>query len=190
MIPVSELHAGMAVRLEGETYRVLEAAAHAGTGKLSGFVHARLMRLETGTQTERRFHLGEKVEVQEVAKRSLEFSYQAGDEYYFMDPESFEQLPLPGHLIGDRHRFLKEGTRLPVEFLGEQPVAVVFPETADLKVVTTAQPMHATGTSTLKRATLENGMEVLVPLFIKEGEVVRVSVATGKYVERIREGKH
>ncbi len=190
MIGAPELHAGMVIRLEGETYRVLEAAAHAGTGKLSGFVHARLMRLETGSQTERRFHLGERFEVVEVAKRSLEFSYQAGEEFTFMDPESFEQVSLPAHLIGDRRRFLKEGIRLPVEFLGEQPVAVVFPETADLKITSTAQPMHATQTSTMKQAELENGMTVLVPLFIKEGEVVRVSVATGKYLERVREGKH
>jgi elongation factor P len=106
-----------------------------------------------------------------------------------MDPESFEHVPLPGALIGDRRPFLQESMRLPVEFLGEQPVAVLFPETVDLRVVSTAQPMHATQTSAMKQAELENGMEVLVPLFIKEGELVRVHVDTGKYVERVRERK-
>jgi elongation factor P len=106
-----------------------------------------------------------------------------------MDPETFEQIPLPGDLIGDRRRFLKEGSRLTIEFLGELPVAVIFPESVDLRVSTTAQPTHATQTSTMKEATLENGMAVLVPLFIKEGEVVRIHVATGKYMERVREGK-
>jgi elongation factor P len=180
----------MVVRLDGETFRVLEATAHAGTGKLSGFVHARLMRLMSGTQTDRRFRLEEKIEDLELVKRPLQFSYQAGDDFYFMDPETFDQLPLPRHLIGDRDRFLKEGMRLPIELLGEVPVAVLFPPAVDLRVVSTAQPMHATQTSTMKSATLENGMEVLVPLFIKEGEVVRIDVLTGKYVERVREGRH
>ncbi len=179
----------MVLRLDGETYRVLEATVHAGTAKLSGSVHARLLRLGTGSQTDRRFRLEEKLEDLELVRRNLEYSYQTGDELYFMDPESFEQLPLPRYLIGDAHRFLREGTRLPVEFMGEQPVAVVFPHAADLRVVSTAQPMHATQTSTMKQAELENGMAVLVPLFIKEGEVVRIEIASGKYVERVREGK-
>jgi len=179
----------MVIRIEGEPYRVVESQVHAGTGKLSGFVHARLTRLDTGSQTDRRFHLGEKIEALEVGKRVLVFSYQAGEEFTFMDPESFEQFPLPAHLVGEQQRFLKEGIRLPVEFLGEQAVAVVFPETADLRVTSTGQPTHATQTSTLKEAELENGMTVLVPLFIKEGEKVRINVVTGKYVERVREGK-
>lgn len=83
----------------------------------------------------------------------------------------------------------KEGMWIPVEFLGEEPVALVFPEAVELKVASTAQPMHVTQTSAMKRAVLENGMEVLVPLFIKEGELVRINVATGKYLERVREGK-
>lgn len=189
MITASELRAGMVIRLEGQTWRVVEAAAHAGTAKLGGSVHARLLRLGTGSETDRRFRLEEKLEDLDLLKRQLEYSYQTGEEFCFMDPESFEQLPLPRYLIGDGHRFLKEGMRLPVEFLDERPVRVVFPDTVDLRVVTTAQPMHASQTSTMKAARLENGMEVLVPLFIKEGEVVRINVASGKYVERVREGK-
>lgn len=189
MVTASGLSAGKVIRLEGEAYRVLEATAHAGTGKLSGFVHVRLMNLRTGSQTERRFRPEEKVEDLPLERRPLEYLYAMGDDLYFMDPESFEQLPLPRHLLGEAHRFLREGMRLPVEFLGEQPVAVVFPETVDLRVVSTGQPMHAAQTSALKRAILENGVEALVPLFIKEGELVRVEVATGKYLERVREGK-
>lgn len=187
MIPATSLQTGTIVRLDGETYRAVEVEVHAGTGKLAGFVHARLMRLTTGTQTDRRFHLEEKLEDLAVVKKTLEYSYQSGDDFHFMDPESYELLPLPRHLVGEAHRFLHEGMRLPVEFLDEQAVALLFPPTVDLKVVSTAPPMHASGTSTLKSAGLENDIEALVPLFIKEGETVRIDVRSGKYVERVRE---
>ncbi|MBI4168476.1 MAG: elongation factor P [Acidobacteria bacterium] len=189
MITASELRAGMVIRLENETYRVLEATAHAGTAKLGGSVHARLLKLGTGSESDRRFRLEEKVEDLDLVKRHLEFSYKSGEEFYFMDRENFEQVPLPRYLIGEAHRFLRDGMRLPVEFLGEEPVKVVFPETVDLRVTSTPQPMHATQTSTMKSAALENGMEVLVPLFIKEGELVRINLASGRYVERVREGR-
>lgn len=189
MIPATDIRPGMAIRLEEQLYRVEEAEAHAGSGKLSGFVHARLVRLDTSTHTERRFRLDEKVEALDLSKRTLEFSYQAGEEFYFMDPESFEQIPLPAEMIGDVQRFLKEGMRLTVEFLGDQPVMLLFPETVELRVTSTGQAQHATQTSSLKEAILENGMEVHVPLFIKEGELIRIAVKGGKYVERVREGK-
>ena len=189
MIPATSLQTGMVVKLEGEAYRVTEAEVHAGTAKLGGFVHARLMRLATGTHTDRRFRLDEKLEDLALVKRTLEYSYQAGDDFHFMDPESYELVPLPRHLVGEAHRFLREGMRVPVEFLDEQVVALLFPPTVDLKVISTTPPMHASGTSTLKSAGLESGMEVLVPLFIGEGETVRVDVRTGKYVERVREPK-
>jgi len=187
MTPATELHAGMAVRLEGDPYKVLEAVAHGGSGKLSGFVHARLLKLGTASQTERRFRLDEKLEVLDLSRRGLEFSYEAGDELCFMDPTSFEQVTVRRETVGDGRRFLQEGTRYLVEFLGEEPVAVILPEFADLRVTSTAAPQHSHETSTLKRAVLENGMEVLVPLFIKEGERIRIAVAGGKYVERVRE---
>ncbi len=189
MIPATGLHAGVAIRVDGTIYKVLAAEAHAGQGKLGGFVHARLLRLDTGSQTERRFRLDEKVEALDLAKRALEYSYEAGDEYCFMDPASYEQVALPRGLVGDGAVFLKEGARFFVELLGDQPVALILPEFVELRVVSTATPMHASETSTLKRATLENGIEILVPLFIKEGEVIRVAVEGRKYVERVREGK-
>lgn len=190
MILASDLHPRMIVRVDGAPHRVLEATAHAGQGKLHGFVHARLQKLDTGSQTDRRFRLEEKLEEVEVSKRTLEYSFQSGDEFTFMDPETFDQVAIPRPLIGDAHRFLREGLRLSVEFLGEEPLTVVFPETVALRVLSTAEPMHATQTSTMKRAMLENDMAALVPLFIKEGEVVRINVATGRYVERVREGRH
>ncbi len=189
MIPATEIRAGMAIRLEGVAYQVLETEAHAGQGKLHGFVHARLLKLGTGSQTDRRFRLDEKVEALDLSKRPLEYSYDTGDEFTFMDPVTFDQVTLPREAVGDGAAFLKEGGRVLVQFLDDQPVALILPEFVDLRVTSTAAPMHQSETSTLKRATLENGIEILVPLFIKEGELVRIAVAGRKYVERVREGK-
>ena len=190
MSMASDLRAGLLIRLEGVLYRLLEVTVHGATAKQSGFVHARLVKLGSGTETDRRFRPDEKIDAVELRKRDLDFSYQAGDEFYLMDPETYEQIALPADLIAGRHRFLREGLRLTVEFLDDQPVGLVFPETVELKIVSTAAPMHAHQTSTLKSAVLENGMEVQVPLFIKEGEGIRVHVATGKYVERARDVRH
>jgi elongation factor P len=189
MLIATDLRPDMVLRMEDGLYRVLEAVQHSGTAKLSGFVHARLLSLSTGSQTERRFRLDEKLEDVPVDKRTLQFLYQDGDDFYFMDPQTFEQTPLPRALIGAAARFLKEGMQVPVEFVGEAPVAVAFPATVDLQVASTAQPMRATQTSAMKRAVLENGLETLVPLFIKEGDLVRIEVATGKYLERVREAR-
>lgn len=189
MIAAAELRAGMAIDLEGVRYRVVAAETHLGGGKAGAMVHARLARLDTGSVTERRFRPDEKLANHALDLRQLDFLYQDGEDFVFMDPETFDQLPLPGALLGAFARFLKEGMRLQVDFLGEQPAVVRIPETADLRVVTTGEAQHARETSALKEARLENGMTVQVPLFIAAGEVVRVNVETGRYVERVKEKK-
>lgn len=189
MVLATDLRPGLVIRLEGGLYRVLEAAHHSGTAKLGGFVHARLLSLRSGSPTERRFRLDEKVEDLPVDTRTLEFLYQQGDDFYFMDPGSFEQVPLPRAIIGAAGRFLQDGMRVPVDFVGDEPIALDFPAAVDLRVVSTGQPMRATQTSAMKHARLENDIEVLVPLFIKQGDRVRIEVATGKYLERVREDK-
>jgi hypothetical protein len=104
-----------------------------------------------------------------------------------MNPTTFEQLPITRQVLGMKASFLQPGVRLPVETIEERAIGLVFPESVDLRVPSTAQPMHQRETSALKKAMLENGMEVLVPLFIKEGELIRTKVATGKYLDRVKE---
>lgn len=154
---------------------------------MPGAVHARLQDLTTGSTTDRRFRPEEKLTTVSVERETMEFLYRDGDAFYFMNPTTFEQLPVSGRVLGNKADFLQPGVRLPVETIGEQAIGVVFPESVDLRVVSTAQPMHQRDTSALKTAVLENGMEVLVPLFIKEGELIRIEVATGKYLERVKE---
>lgn len=189
MIAAAELRAGMVIDLEGVRYRVVAAETHLGGGKAGAMVHARLARLDTGSVTERRLRPDEKLANHPLDLRQLDFLYQDGDDFVFMDPSSFDQFPLPRPLLGSFARFLKEGMRLQVDFLGEQAAVVRLPETADLKVIVTGEAQHARETSALKQAELENGMTIQVPLFIARGEVVRVNVETGRYVERVKEKK-
>ncbi len=189
MIAATELRADMVIELEGIRYRVVAAETHLGGGKVGAMVHARLARLDTGSVTERRFRAEEKLADQKLDLRELDFLYQDADGFVFMDPGTFDQFPLPRGLLGSFARFLREGMRLAVDFVGEQPAVVRVPETVELKVMATGEAQHAKETSALKEARLENGMTILVPLFIRSGEMVRVNVETGRYVERVKEKK-
>jgi len=189
VIAATELRAGMVVDLEGVRYRVMAAETHLGGGKVGAMVHARLARLDTGSMTERRFRPDEKLADQPLDQRELDFLYQDGDDFIFMDPKSFDQMPLPRALLGSFAPFLREGVRLQVDFVGEQAAVARAPEAVELKVASTGEGQHARETSALKEAKLENGMTIQVPLFIRTGEVVRVNVATGRYVERVKEKK-
>lgn len=186
MVVASDLRGGMIIRFEGQMHRVLAAELRAGGGKMPGAVHARLQSLATGSVTERRFRPEEKLTTLPVERETMEFLYQDGEVFYFMNPTTFEQLPVSRQVLGIGADFLQPGMRLPVETVSEQATGVIFPESVDLRVTSTAQPMHQRETSALKKAVLENGSEVLVPLFIKEGELIRIEVATGKYLERVK----
>jgi elongation factor P len=187
MANAADLRMGMIVQVQDQMYRVLAAEYRAGGGKMPGAVHAKLQDVLTGSITDRRLRPEEKVTTVTVERETMEFLYQDGDAFYFMKPTTFEQLPVPRQVLGAKAGFLQPGVRVPVETIGERAIGVVFPESLDLRVASTAQPMHQRETSALKRGVLENGMEVLVPLFIKEGELIRIEVATGKYLERVKE---
>ncbi|CUT02809.1 elongation factor P [Candidatus Kryptobacter tengchongensis] len=189
MILATEIREGMALRIEGTIYKVIEAKVHAGSGQMQGFVSTRLLNLSTGHYTERRFRTDEKVEDVELIRKPMEYIYNDGDLFYFMDPQTYEQVGVPKEALGNFAKFLKEGTKVDVEFLGDQPISVRSPKTVDLKVVLTGSGVKEAQDNTMKSATLENGMEILVPQFIKEGEIVRVDVETMRYVERVTQKK-
>ena len=169
------------LRQEGQLYQVLSAELHLGGGKMGGVEHIKLRNLATGAVAERRLRPDERLEVVEVERQRLEYLYQDGEFYVFMNPQSYEQVPIHADRLGDRVRFLKEEMGVTGLFFEESLLTLQFPEAVDLRVVTSPPPI----TSTYKSVTLENGMEILVPHFIKEGDRVRVNVETGKYMERI-----
>jgi elongation factor P len=189
MVLASQLRAGMAVRFEGQDYKILAADYHPGQGKMGGATHARLLNLTTGTLWEHSFRSELKLEQVPLQKKNMEFLYTDGGHCCFMDPENFEQTEVPRAVIGEQEKFLEPGMRLPVELLEGRPVSVVFPDVLDVKIADTAPPLHQQQTSAFKSARLENGAEVMVPLFVKTGDVIRLDVANMRYMDRAR-GKH
>lgn len=186
MVPASQLRAGMAVRYEGQIYKVLVADYHPGQGKMGGTTHARLKNLATGTLWEHSFRSDLKLEDLPVEKEEMEFLYTDADACYFMNPETFEQVAVPAKVIGPQARFLRPEMRLQVEFVEGQPVSVLFPDIIEVRIADTAPPTHAQQDSTWKEAVLENGLQIMVPQFIKTGDVIRLEVENLKYVDRAK----
>ncbi len=184
MLSGAELRPGLAIRLEHTLFRIIDATYHGGQGKMGGVMHARLRNLGTGTMTERSFRADEHVEELAPERKELQFLYQDGPTTFFMDPATFEQVEVETARLGRAAFFLTEGMMLPVEFVDAVPLGIVFPDIVDVKVRDTAPPMHSQATSVWKDATLENGMKLQVPPFIAPGEMIRVHVEHGTYLER------
>ena len=186
MMNASQLRPGMAIRFEGQTYKVLQAEYHPGQGKMGGVAHVRLNNLSTGTLWEHSFRAELKLEVLPVERQSLDFLYADAGQCCFMNPETFEQVEIAASLIGPQASFLQPEMRLPVEFVEGRPVSVVFPDVLEARVADTTPPVHAQQDSTWKAARLDNGVEIMVPQFIKTGDLIRLDVANLKYMERAK----
>ncbi len=189
MIVASQLRRGMAIRYEGSLYKVISAEYHGGQGKMGGVTHARLKNIDTATLWEHRFRSEEKLEELPLEKQPMDFLYTDGDDCVFMHPETFEQVTVSRAVIGPAERFLRPEMRVPVEFFGGRAVSIGLPDIVEVRVAETAQPLHTQQDNTWKEAKLENGLEIMVPQFIRPGEVIRVDVESGKYVERAKEAK-
>jgi elongation factor P len=186
MVIASQLRPGMILKIGNDLLKVIESQFHVGQGKMPGTVHSKLRNIASGTMKDVRFRPEEKLEETQLQRRNLEFLYSDSDSATFMDPDSYEQFPIPLDAIGLAQRFLRPEMEVPVEFFAGSPVSIVFPPVAEAKVAMTAEPVHQQQDNTYKEATLENGLELLVPQFIRPGEIIRVDVASGKYVDRVR----
>jgi elongation factor P len=186
MVNASQLRAGMAIRYEGQLYKVVACEYHPGQGKMGGAAHARLQNLTTGTFWEHSFRSEMKVEEAPVQKQSLSFLYSDADQSYFMDPQTYDQVAIPNAAIGPQARFLQPEALLPVEFVEGRPVSVLFPEVLEVRIAETAPPIHQQQDNTWKPATLDNGVEIMVPQFIKPGDTIRLDVTGLKYMDRVK----
>lgn len=186
MVIASQLRPGIVLKIGPDIFKVFESTYHIGQGKMPGSVHARARNVLSGNLKEFRFRPEERLEETQLQKQDMEFLYTDADSVTFMNPETYEQVSIPQEAIGAATRYLQTEMKVPVEFYQGQPVSIVFPPIVEAKVASTAQPVHQQQDSTYKEATLANGVEILVPMFIKTGETVRVEVATGKYVDRVR----
>jgi elongation factor P len=158
---------------------------HRTPGNLRGFVQAKMRSLRTGSMTENRFSSEDKVEKAIMDEQEMEYLYDDGEYYYFMNTETYEQMHLMKDLLGDAVNYLIPQLKVSVEFYEGKPISVELPATVDMLVVETEPGMRgATVSNVTKPAKLETGMVVQVPSFITEGEKIRVNTAEGTYQER------
>jgi len=185
MIDVNELRRGVTFTMDGELYKVLEYQHHKpGRGKAT--IRTTLRNLRTGATIQHNFISGDRVEDIRIERRGVQYLYTDGDLYHFMDTETYDQMALSASILGDQVHYLKEGTKLILATYEEEPLDVELPTTVDLEVVEAEMAVAGdTATGTLKRATLETGLEVQVPLFVEQGDVIRVDTRSGEYVTRV-----
>ncbi|HXW89324.1 MAG TPA: hypothetical protein VEK33_02145 [Terriglobales bacterium] len=186
MVNASELREGMAIRIEGQVYKVLGVEAKAGAAKMGGVVKTKLINVRSGRMWEPHFRPLERLEDLELERRPMEFLFAEDDTCTFMHPDTYEQVEVARAILGPGERFLQAGMQLPVEFFEGELISAVFPDLAEVRVADTAPATHSQQDSAWKEATLENGLDIRVPMFIAPGERVRVEVKTGRYIERVR----
>ncbi|GAB4255248.1 MAG: elongation factor P [Acidobacteriota bacterium] len=180
----NQIRRGMVIIFNGEPHKVLDFQ-HRTPGNLRAFVQAKLRNLATGVSFEHRFSSTENVERAILEQHEMEYLYADGDLHYFMNTETFEQVPLNSEVLGDALQFLLPGARIQVDYFNGQPISVELPSTVELRVVETEPELKgATASASYKPAKLETGVTVQVPPFIKEGDVIRVNPNDGTYVER------
>ncbi len=189
MLIASQLRPGMVIRFEGNNFRIISCENHPGQGKMPGAVHARLKNLSTDSFWEHSFRSELRLELIPVEKQSMEFLYADAERSYFMDPVTFDQIGIDSEIVGPGNLFLQPGMQLPVEFVEGQPISVIFPDITEMRIVETAPGMHQQQDNTWKKARLENGIEILVPQFIKNGDLIRIEIETLRYVDRAKTAK-
>lgn len=186
MILASEIRDGVTLKFGNELFKVITAEHKAGTAKMGSVVHLKLQNINTRTMTEKRLHSEEKIEDIILEKVNAEYSYQDGENFYFLHPETYEQIGIEKGKIGNFDQFLVPGKILKIEFYEGLPIDVIVPKTVDLKVTFTSPGIKGETDATYKSAELENGIEIMVPQFIKTDDIVRIDVETGKYLERVK----
>ncbi len=186
LIPATQLRPGMLIKYQNDLFRISQVV-HVTPGNWRGMVQTKMRNLRSGTQIENRFRSEDKVDRVSLEQHEMEFLYQSGDEYHFMNTENYEQSALTEETLGDAVKYLVANMRVNIEFYESQPVGVSLPKTVDLKVTDTAPGLKtATVTNVLKPATTETGLIVPVPNFIDIGEVIRVDTDTGEYLSRAK----
>lgn len=188
MINATQIRKGMVIILDGALYKVHEAT-HITPGRWKAMIQTKLRSLRDGSITDYRFRSEDRVEQAFLEESEMEFLYKSGDDSVFMNLENFDQIRLSADIIGDGVNYLVPNIVFTIETHEGKPVGIRPPLTVDLKVVKTEPYLKgATQSASNKPATLETGLVVAVPQFIKEGDIVRVDTREGKYIERAKSG--
>lgn len=175
---------GMLIKIENDLFRVLELQ-HVTPGNLRGFVRVKFRNIRSGNLSDQKLRSEDTVERATLDEQEMQYLYQDGDSFYFMDTTSYEQIHITSEGLGDSVNYLKPEMTIKVEFYGTEPVGIELPPSVDLKVTDTAPGIKgATASNQIKPATTETGLVVSVPPFINSGDTIRVSTDTGEYLSR------
>lgn len=174
----------MAISYNGDITIVLDSQ-HRTPGNLRAFVQATLRSIRTGKSSDVRFSSTEKIEVVPLQMRKMEFSYKDGQDFVFSDPETFETVTLTPEAVGDAKNYLVENAQVTMTFVEEKPVQIEVPPSVVLTVTESPEGIRGDSANNVQKpATLETGITIQVPLFIKTGEKIKIDTRTGKYMER------
>ena len=184
MISAGEFRKGVTFELDGQVLTVVDFM-HVKPGKGAAFVRTKLKNVVTGAVTERTFNPTEKVPEAIIERKDMQYLYNDGALYYFMDTDTFDQIPLSGDKVEDAIKYLKENMTAIIKFYKGEAFSVEPPNFVELKIVQTEPGVKGdTATNALKPAIVETGTQFMVPLFINEGDVIRIDTRTGEYMSR------
>ena len=184
-LSVSEMRRGMVIRYDNELYEIIEYE-HSKRGRGGAVARTKLRHLKTGRVIQTTFKGAENTESVFLESRPLKYLYKDADSYIFMDNERFDQFPVPAEVLGDKRDFLVEGTNVTGYYSDDELIKVELPNFVELKVVHTEPGVRGDTVSNVEKpATLESGAVIQVPLFVKEGDILKVDTRTGRYVERV-----
>ena len=184
MISSNDFRTGVTVELDGSVWRVVEFL-HVKPGKGSAFVRTKLKNVQTGSTVEKTFRAGETVPQANLEKRTMQHTYKDGEEFVFMDMETYEETRMNGESLGERINFLKEEMEVNVIFWDEKVLEIELPTSVTLEITDTDPGVKGdTATGGTKPAIVETGAQVMVPLFISIGEKIKVDTRDGSYLGR------
>lgn len=186
MATTSDFRAGLTIRYNNDLWTIVEFQ-HVNPGNWRAFVRAKMKNIKTGRVIENRFRAGEDVDVVRIEMRTYQYLYRDGDMLVFMENETYDQIQIPEEIIGEGSKFLKENENVQISFNGTEIIGVEIPIFVNLRVVETEPGMKGDSVNNvMKSAKLETGAVVNVPLFVNEGESLKIDTRTAVYVERVK----
>jgi elongation factor P len=185
MVTAGEMRKGLTVEIDGDLVRVLEYQ-HIKQGRGSAFVRLQMRNVRTGSITERTFQATTRFQLAPMERSTIQYQYNDGDDYYFMNTETFDQVMLSREILGDALKYMRENDTIDLLSYKDEPLSVELPASVNLTVTRTDPGFKGdTATGGAKPATVETGLVVNVPLFVNEGDVIKVNTNTGEYLTRV-----
>lgn len=189
VIDTSEFRKGLKIEVDGEPYEIVDFQ-HVKPGKGSAFVRTSIRSLLSGRVLQPTFKSGDKVGRPDIEEKEMQYLYKQGEDYYFMDTRSYEQTYIGEKVLGEQRNFLKENVNVSILFYNGKPIGVSLPNSVDLRVAKCDPGVRGdTVSGALKPAVLETGYQVQVPLFINEGDILKIDTRDGKYLTRVASAK-